>query len=652
MNSTTRFSPAAELFLPLADVSANDLAKGEFTDRFFASASPPELACVLLIQNLENLVRQNVSLTRIEVMLEGAIRVGFDQSMDSTSVFAEQVKSRFNQRNFATGLRLLPKIGARLLEQDDVQACDYLSGGRNWDFKFSQRHSAKINPLKHELHLPSGNLLKLTIQQRRLFDEFNAGRDESFHIQGYAGIGKTFLIAQFFEYLDSDTTLLMAYMPSQVNALKARVIAAGVKAELNAHTFGHITNLVLNRDKTSRAWRVSDRQRTLPNYLVTDQQIATWLRLQSVGKLSPREVANVCRRALFSFCLSPSTDILPKHLPAVGCILDDVEISVLVEYSWLIWNEMIRPSAPEIRLPIRNVHRIKYLALTSEVLPEEYKHVIIDESHELTAPMLQILDRSPQAVLTLGDEFQQLAGITPRHAPVVRQRFVTQSLRSGPAMGDILNPLIQRHPSAIKENYEGRSAEPLHLSPYDSMPIPQKPTTIIVENEWGLLGWFKRLTESDARFQMTESATNELRTFVTDLILLFNEGIRPRHRMIFRYSSWDSLGNAMGGNHSFKAAHELLDKGFNHDDFSNLLARYCSDADAIIKLSRIDDVKNQEYDRVLLSRDLLRPPREGSHHTLATACSLLYTASSRAKHELILPGNMIQWVSSISANSN
>ncbi|MHC8403469.1 AAA family ATPase [Pseudomonas sp. MDT1-17] len=648
MNSPSRFVPAPVLFLPLASETAGGLSDAALADNFFKTASTTELAAVLLIQNLNALVQQKVSVTRIEVMYDGALRAGRAPSPADAPSFAAQVQSRFKASIFAHGLTLLPSIGASLLDADEVAKRDYLTSDGNWDFTFGQRYSQKNQPLKREVRLPTGGVLQLSDQQSRLFDEFNACQDESFHIQGYAGTGKTFLIAKFFEYLNPNSTLLMAYMPSQVQALKNRMVQSGVTAELNAHTFGHVANQILNRDKTSLGWRISDSQRSQSTYLVSDQQIANWLNFRAVGSLRPRDVANVCHRAVYSYCLSPSQTIEPRHLPAIGGALNDADIAVLMEYSRLIWSELIWPSAPEIRLPVRNAHRIKFLSLRREVIPEEYTHVIIDESHELSAPMLQILDRSPQAVLTLGDEFQHLHGMTPRHGAVVRQRYVTQSVRAGKEMGEILNPLIQKHPSVIKESYEGRSEHPMQLLPYNNMSIPEKPTTIIVANEWGLMGWFIRLTEAGAKFQMADRAKKELNTFLTDLILLFTEGTRPRHRMIFGYATWDALGSAMGRNYEFKAVQELLDRGFTFNDLAERMKNFCSEDSAKIKLARVDDVKNQEYNTVLLSRDLLRPPREGSTHALATVCSLLYTASSRARHELLLPGNMKDWLTALS----
>lgn len=646
------FAPPPALFLPLAEDVADALGKNQNTDEFFASASHAELACVLLLQNMPALAKQKVSLTKIEVMFEGAVRVGLSKVPPGQPSFAAQVQTRFNPEAFSAGLAEILMLGISLLDAESMARRDYLLGDGSWDFHFSKRHRNRLNPPGREMVLPSGAVLRLRDQQSRIFDELKSGLDESFHMQGYAGVGKTFLISKVFELLNPATTLLLAYLPSQLVALKARVQLPSNDAQLNAYTFGHMANLILNSDRSAQSWKITDLQRAMTNYMVTDQQMAKWLNIQAVSRLSPREVANLCRRTVFSFCISNSRDIEAKHLPSTGCRLKEVDTAMLLEYSRLMWRETVAPSAPEIRFPVRNVHRIKFLSLGTATFPAAYTHIIVDESHELSAPMLQILDRSPQAVLTLGDDYQHLHGMASRHSQMVRQRNVTQSLRSGKQMGEVLNPFIQLHPGSVKDEFEGKAGYPTVIIPYDeSTPIPEKPTTIIVANEWGLFTWFKKLADADADFHIPAGALKEFTAFVAGLVQLHGTGGRASHRMLFRFGSWDELGAAMGGNHGFLAADEMLERGLTFEMFERFTHDHCLNAGAMIKLARVDDVKNQEFDTVLISRDLMRPPKEGAAHSMASVCSMIYTSASRARHELIVPGNLRDWTSDIARTS-
>ena len=643
-----RFAPAPGLFLPLTEGVANRLACNESVDDIFEGASVAGLATILLLQNLPALIQKQASLVKIENIFEGVVSVGLAPIPAGDPPFATQVRSRFNPTLFSAGLSLLQMTGIALLDAEAVAAKEYLSSSGQWDRDFATMHKARINPPMREIRIKGGRFIHLSDQQGRLFDDFRAGIDESIHLQGYAGVGKTFIIEKFFELLNPATTLLMAYLPAQLAALKKRVQLPTNADHLNAFTFGHMANMILNNDQSPQAWRITDRQRAQTNYQVTDQQIVTWLNIPSVGSLRPREAANLCRRAVFSFCLSGSAEIEAKHLPSVGCRLAPIDIEVLLEYSRRVWRETVTPSAPDIRFPVRNVHRIKYLALNGGDFPECYSHLIVDESHECTVPQLQILDRSRVAVITLGDDYQHISGIPARRERFVRQRNITQSIRAGKQVGSILNPLIQLHPGNVKDEFEGAADYPTVISHYDeTTPIPDKPTTIIVANEWGLLQWFWRLVDAGATFEVPPSARQELAALLTGLCTLNRDGRRANHRILFQYDSWDALATAMGKNHGFLTAQRLLDQGFTMEQFEQLVKDHCPDGSAATKLVRLEDVKNQEFDTVLLSRDLMRPPKEGSVHTTARVCSILYTAASRAKHELIIPGNLGDWIADI-----
>lgn len=634
---THSFAPTPSLFLPISDELIKPLADGGSLDDFLEVASSPEQASLMLLLKLGDLARQRASVDKIQILFANVLKVALDEGLFA---FSGVLHARFNRSALIDGLKHLEMLGVSLIEDHEVDAQEYLNKEGQWDFEFSVRYAKAHRTLTREVTLASGARLKMTDQQSRVFEEFKLFRDESFHLQAYAGAGKTYLLARFVELLNPPTTLLMAMFPQQVTALQARIKQVNQQESPKACTFGYMANLILNRNLTSHGWRIIDNDRARQDYRVSDSDIARWLNLQAVGNLQPHQVADACRRAVNSYCLSSLPTIQVRHLPKLGSSFTKSETAALLEYSRLMWHELVYPSSRQIRLPIRNVHRIKHLSLTSEVIPDEYTHIIIDESHELSAPILQILDRSPQAVVTLGDEYQQLTGKNHNHGAGIRQRYATQSIRAGKNMGEVINPLISLHPSSIKESFEGRAQHPTQIIECASMPIPDKPTTILVANEWGLFTWFLRLSAAGARFRLPESTLRDLTAFVRGLDLLYREDIRPRHRMVFRYGTWDALASAMGASYDFKGLHQWLDKGNTYEDF-NIKAESCSgDPGAPILLAKVEDVKNQEFDSVMLSRDLLRPPREGSSHSLANVCSLLYTASSRARHELLVPGDL------------
>lgn len=637
-------------YLPIAAETVSAMAGDGAPEAFVDSAPVHELVAALLIQNFPAFVQRNISAYKIETMYASALTVAHGAGAGASS-FREQFRIRFDPAAVLAGAACMQQLKVIPLDADALAAQDFLLVDGVWDVRFCARHYERLQPLKRTVTLPGGRELKVGDQQGRMLDEFRACNEESMVVQGMAGVGKTFLISKLYEMLNPSTTLLLAYMPSQVDALKARL--ADSRQEPHAMTFGAMANTILNADRSAHGWIVSDRQRGQPNYLVQDHVVAQWLNFQSVAGLRVSEVASLCRRAMFSYCMSTSIDVEAKHLPATGARLSGLDVSVLLEYVRRMWRETVSPSSPEIRLPVRQWQRIKWLSLTElslADLPDQFTHIMIDESHEVSQPLAAILDRSPQSILSLGDEHQHLNGMAPRRRVDVRQRCITQSLRAGKAMENVLNPIIEVHPARIQDGYEGCAAHRTEIQRYRQMDIPDKPTTVLVENEWGLLLWLKKLADRDAPFQMAERTAKDLVGFITDLIELYNSGARPRHRLIFRYGTWDALGATMGRSHAFLAAQEMLDRGLNYRELELLFSRL-NVPGAAVTLSPVTGVKNMEFNRVLVSQDLMRPPRKTGSHSLAHVASLLYTASSRARRELLVPQDMIGWVEALKAHA-
>ncbi|MFP3831194.1 hypothetical protein SB762_35115, partial [Pseudomonas sp. SIMBA_021] len=75
-----------------------------------------------------------------------------------------------------------------------------------------------------------------------------------------------------------------------------------------------------------------------------------------------------------------------------------------------------------------------------------------------------------------GDELQNLNGLSPHHGSFIRQRYIDHSLRAGPAMDNVLNPLIQAHPAAIQAAFSGSAEHYTRVSFFDTVTVPEQPT--------------------------------------------------------------------------------------------------------------------------------------------------------------------------------
>ncbi|MNG81508.1 Viral (Superfamily 1) RNA helicase [compost metagenome] len=629
-------------YLPLPSDQADRLASEPPASDFFSSASLLEVVAVLFVQNL---ARQPATLSADvqERRFAEMVSIANDVEAAAPGRFQQQVQQRFDREAFAMGLGMLGENGIALLSPEVDYTVDELRDAEGqWNYQFADTYRQRVTPL-HPVYLPAlASDLLLSDQQNRLLREFLSGVDESVAVQGFAGTGKTFLIHQFARLLDPQRTLLLALTEGQLRALQARVKDAQAYTAL---TFGQLADELLNRDLTSNGWRLRDLHRAKLTWRPQEAQVVKWLGIPDIGPLAAADVVALCAKAVRSFCFSGERLVQLRHLPWAGPGITPLDQEVLLEKARLYWQELIRPSAREIQLPVRDYHRVKLLSLTDEVIDARYTHVIVDEAHELSAPMLAVLDRSPQSVIALGDELQNLNGLSPHHGNFIRQRYIDHSLRAGPAMDDVLNPLIQAHPAAIQAAFSGSAEHYTRVSFFDTVKVPEQPTALIVDDEWGLFGWFQRLTHIPVGFILMPGARKDFELFVEDCIELYRHGTRARHPMLFRYASWQALEQDKGDDRAFVAVANMLRKGYTSADFARAKSRYRWDKGCKLFLGRVRDVRNMEFARVMVSPELMvAPVTAGNRNERARMLAGLYTACSRARHELIVPGGMLDWV--------
>ena len=75
------------------------------------------------------------------------------------------------------------------------------------------------------------------------------------------------------------------------------------------------------------------------------------------------------------------------------------------------------------------------------------------------------------------------------------------------------------------------------------------------------------------------------------------------------------------------------------------MGRYVRKGAGKIILARVSDTKNMEFSSVYLSQGLLvKPTAHDNTNSRARLFSSLYTACTRAQHELIVPDGFSDWV--------
>lgn len=422
--------------------------------------------------------------------------------------------AQWDAQLFQDGLAKLEAAGGVLLDDNPRPGFEGVRPGRWLDHRHEAIAPAK-SPLKDRI-IYAGQEFLFSEQQGRVFRQIISEQDESLDLQGYAGVGKTHLARAVVQTLNRRETLLLALTRAQLEALKRRLDAKDVPAV----TFGELAASVLKRHASGS--KISDSERSHPTYQMSDHDIADLLNLNSVAKLSPPQVSAIARRTLMAFCRSRAEVIDTHHLPAMNDISSRSVKLQLVAAAQKLWNEVTNPTPGQRLLPLRRYHQVKLMSLLELPIPSRFRHIIIDEAHDLSAAMMDILDRSPQRVITLGDRYQRLSGFVPTRQMALRHRELNQTLRSGREVGAVFNPIIQAHPVACGELLEGRGDRETLLRYYDRLCIPENPTTILTGTDFHLFEWFQRLSHAGAKFALLGVSISGFEQFVGGLVKLYH----------------------------------------------------------------------------------------------------------------------------------
>lgn len=620
-------------YLPLSETTAEAILENAVS---LNTLSIPELAAVVLILKLATHARPDMTSAGIEARYARVLDWLLDDH--SLETVADELAQSFSAAEFAAGMAKLQRLNYRLLDEVTVAERSFLTKAGRWDFGFRLRQAAKLNPLQVTVEIQPQRCVSMTDSQSRLFNQIRREVNEHLNLQGLAGVGKSIYVGFLLELLSRNKVLVLAQTTQQVQVLIDRL-----GQNFTGMSFGQLASKLLFTPPS--LYRAPERQRWQLGYQVSDQQVADWLEFREVAGLSPAYVARLCTRAVRSFCYSGQSYITERNFE-VGQVLAPADFAVLLEYANLLWRETTQPRLRHVRLPIRVYHLLKMLALDESIQLNEaaYSHVIIDEAHDLPIPLLQFLDRCPQATITLGDVCQRLDGLPVRRGAHVREREIFQSVRAGRQIEEVLNPLIAAIPYADLTPLEGAKDRKTLIEYYDRSSVPEDGTAILVKSEWGLFEWFQRLAAANADFGMMPGSENQFRRFVNDCIELYHYGSRPKHGALFRYQSWSQLAADRHKEHSFDRIQTMLERGYSSMDFERSLAVLNRSGRPRILLGRVTDARSMEMDKVMLGRDLLSPVRAGDMASAGKVFSAIYTGGSRARHKLIVPGQLRDWV--------
>lgn len=634
------FDLSSPLLLPITDETCAGLLLADGAKALDA-LTDPELAAVLVIQNLAQAAEKDLTADAAEKVLARLIAWAVDARHSEAVGLLSEARRLFDPRKLYFGLNVIKSLNLRLLLADEVLARDYLLPSGKWDVEYKVRHHTSNNPFSQQMVTPRHREHWLSAAQDKLVRTFRANLDEDLHVQGYAGIGKSHLLGALMEYLRPEKTLLLAHTPGKLEALRERMGGAGDKKI--GWTFGGFAQVLLNGPRSQPP--------SAPARVLSKQALSQELNIFGFRGHDAQATLDVCLKVLEFYCRSRDNMLSAKHLPHFKQSLSNLDARVLLEYSSRLWAYLESNPAWGSQAGFEALLMIKRASLAGCAVPARYTHVLIDESQDVPASLLQIIERGCQVLITLGDEYQQASGAMVKRKREVRRSDVNYSVRSGRNVERLVNPLICLHSEKGKIPFEGARNADVGIELYPEGFVPPEGCVVLTASPWDTMKWVIHLHDANCAFSFPDKvAQDDLKHFMNTAIALFKPDFysaehseKGPHPYFSDMSDWQEVRDANLFDESFLWVESELEKGFKVADLTRLTGMIVRPGKRCM-LMMAEDAGGMEFDQVLLTPELLTNVKFKDAYEFDQRICAVYIAISRARRQLYVPYDVVEWI--------
>ncbi|VVM93796.1 hypothetical protein PS664_02938 [Pseudomonas fluorescens] len=623
-------------FIPLSETLSAALVLG--ATPAVTSLTRYEVAAILYVLQLSKPLKPPMR-SPIEMERKFAAFLGLP-SDQLRSALAEA----YDQATFTAGLAQAADLGIGLVDKETVIKHPFIRPEGSWDFDFANRYKAVYGAIRYEHTRPNGLITKLSDHQLRLIHNIRANQEDSIEAQAHAGTGKTFVLDEVMALMPDRRFIFLADAEPKLRAIRARF----PREKVRTSTFKSLAELLLSKGNKALQKKMIAESRLPLSYSELSEQVG----LSPIGNRSSMQVAALCWSVIFKFCMSKDLNITSHHIPRDQIRwLRPIDQEVVAAAAAKLWYKMTQLDLEAPSLPVRGYHRIKQMSLVGLYVPENIDTVLVDEGHDLTAPMVELLDRSPQTVISLGDQYQNLEGQYVPHHAMIRHREMATSLRAGPALVGYINPLLEIFPGVSAQPFLADRAKEMVVEEYPANSFPPESTVILVADEWGVFDWLVR-SRKMAQGAAVIDWDEKFELFLDDCLNLFMRNEKPRHGAIARYRTWDQLHEDMKWNDAFLRVEKWLGTAGVNFGVSGIYKRAGIDelsnkTPARPLLATVFTVKNFEFSRMAISEDLYYSPDLQGKRLLSKKLALLYTAITRASGKVYFPDTHREWMACI-----
>lgn len=631
---------SSPVFLPITEETCQGLLGAEGAGGL-GSLSDAELAAVMVIQHLAQAGESGITAGAAEKILAKLIGWAIDTPYPG---LLSETQRLFDPRKLYFGLDILKAMNLRLLDTDEVAGRDYLLADGKWDLAYKARHHARHDPFTQQMQTPARKERWLSPAQDKLVRTLRANLDEDLHVQGYAGVGKSHLLGVLMECLQPGRTLPLARTPGKLEALRKRL---GVPVDKPLGMTFQAFALALLRGPRGGS---IPRTEKASGRLSTRAALAEELAIFGFRSYSAEQTLDICLAVVMRFCESWDQSLMLRHLPFFRQPLSSVENRVLLEYASRVWTWLEAHPQWAGRTGFEALLAVKRASLAGCVVPSRFTHVIVDESQDIPASLLQIIERGRQVLITLGDEYQKASGPVIQRKRQVRQSDVSYSVRSGRKVEALVNPLISLHSEKSKVPFEGARDADVSIETYPERFTPPEGCVVLSASRWDTMKWALELSRARCGFGFFDKpAEQDMKRFMTSAIKLFKpdfygaEGHDELHPGFAELADWRQVQEAYQFDQSFVWVQAALEAGFNMADLTALDRMITSNASTCM-LMVAEDAGGWEFDQVLLTPELLTTVRFKDAYAFDQRICAIYIAISRARQKLFLPYELNEWI--------
>jgi hypothetical protein len=633
------FDLSSPAFLPVTEEVCTSLLL-EDGAKNLGALTDPELAAVLVIQNLSQAEEKDLNAVAAEKVLVKLMAWAVDSRRSGGAGLLSEAQRLFNTDKLSCGLNALKRLNLRFLLADEVSAQEYLMADGRWDVGYKVRHHKFHNPFSQQIVTPKHRERWLSTAQDKLVRTFRANLDEDLHVQGYAGIGKSHLLGVLMECLLPSGTLVLARTKEKLETLRKRIGSAGKGS--SCATFDAFARKLMYEFKP-RAANISSRG---PSKQVLSQE----LNILGFQARNAQAALDVCLKVIELYCGSTDHTLSAKHFPHFKRALSSLDAKVLLEYSSRLWVYLTANPTWIAGTELEALLMIKRASLAGCAVPARYTHILIDESQDIPASLLQIIDRGCQVLITLGDEYQHANRDVVKRKREVRQSDVCYSVRSGRNVERLVNPLISLHTEKSKIPFEGARDADVGIEIYPQGFVPPEGCVVLTASPWDTVKWAISLHEANCAFSFLEGSEDDLKRFMTTAIALFKPDFysvdaipNGPHRYFNDMTDWQQVCDGNQFDLSFLWVKAELEKGFKIADLTRL-NRMIGRSDKCCMLMLAESAGGMEFDEVLLTPELLTKERFKDAYEFDQRICAVYIAISRAKVKLYVPMDVVEWV--------